>query len=482
MTTRASTLCLVTTALVALLGVHCGDAPTDANTSTNEGVSAATSVGPIHPHASSALCLDVVGQGTANGTAVQIWACSGNANQHWTYDGASLRVYGSKCLDVTGGSTTDGTRLQIWDCTTGNRNQMWTSSGSTFQWTGEGKCLDLTGGAAASGTPIQSWACAAGNPNQEWSFGAGTPGGSSSGGSSSGGSSSGGSSSSGSSSGGGTPSTRVVAYLPNYSGSYASWARTIDFRKITHLNLAFATANGGNGWDMGASDADVAALVTAAHAAGTRVLASLGGGGGDQSVIAQFKNAGNVPALVSNLDAFVLSHGLDGVDIDIEDAGHLGADYATFVNAVVARLRPEGKLVTAAVAEYLQGSMQDATLHTFDFVNVMIYSTYADSVAAMTYYTNTKSVPPSLVTLGAGFFGGDSGGNEYAYSDILAADPGAWAYDQTQVNGKTVNYTGMASMKKLADYAKGFGGIMFWELSEDTTDAHSLYKVIQGEM
>ena len=40
----------------------------------------------------------------------------------------------------------------------------------------------------------------------------------------------------------------------------------------------------------------------------------------------------------------------------------------------------------------------------------------------------------------------------------------------------------MASMKKLADYSKGFGGIMFWELSEDTTDSHSLYKVIQGEM
>ena len=39
----------------------------------------------------------------------------------------------------------------------------------------------------------------------------------------------------------------------------------------------------------------------------------------------------------------------------------------------------------------------------------------------------------------------------------------------------------MASMKKIADYSKGFGGIMFWELSEDTTDAHSLWKVIQGE-
>lgn len=278
------------------------------------------------------------------------------------------------------------------------------------------------------------------------------------------------------------PAYRVVAYLPNYSGSYADWARTIDFTKMTHLNLAFATANGSNGWDMGASDADVAAIVTAAHAAGTRVLASLGGGGGDQTVIARFTNAANVAPLASNLDAFVTRLDLDGVDVDIEDGNHLGADYAAFVGAIVAKLRPKGKLVTAAVAQYLQDGMSDATMRSFDFLNVMIYSSYADSVAAMTYYSETKHVAPALLTLGAGFFGGDSRGNEYAYKDILAADPGAWAYDETQVRGTTVRYTGMASMKKLAAYSKSFGGIMFWELSEDTTDGHSLYKVIQGAM
>jgi chitinase len=278
------------------------------------------------------------------------------------------------------------------------------------------------------------------------------------------------------------PTTRVVVYLPNYSGSYADWAKSIDFSKMTHLNLAFALADTSNGWNMGASDSDVAAIVTAAHAAGVKVIASLGGGGGDQSVISQFENASNVPALVSNLDSFVGTHAFDGVDIDIEDASHLGSDYATFVAAVVKDLRPKGKLVTAAVAQYLQDSMGDATLHSFDFVNVMIYSSYSDSVSAMTYYASTKKVPANQITLGAGFFGSDSNGNETAYSAILAADPGAWAYDQTTVNGTSVSYTGVASMKKLADYSKGFGGIMVWELTEDTTDSHSLWKSIQGEM
>ena len=276
---------------------------------------------------------------------------------------------------------------------------------------------------------------------------------------------------------------RVVGYLPNYSGSYSDWATKIDFTKMTHLNLAFATATSTNGWDMGAADADVKALVDAAHAGGVKVLASLGGGGSDQTVIARYKDPTQIPDLVAKLDAFVAAHDFDGVDVDIEDPANLGADYTAFVDQTVATLRLKGKLVTAAVAQYLQDSMADATLHEFDFLNVMIYSSYDDSVSALQYYSGTKAVPVRLLDLGAGFFGSDSAGNEYAYVDILAADGTAWSKDQAEVDGQTVRYTGMASMKKLAEYSKGFGGIMFWELSEDTSDPqYSLYEVIQSSM
>ena len=273
----------------------------------------------------------------------------------------------------------------------------------------------------------------------------------------------------------------VVAYLPNYSGSYSTWAKKLSFDKMTHLNLAFALATSANQWDMGASDANVKAIVDAAHAAGVKVLPSLGGGGGDQTVLARYNDAASVGPLVDNLDAFVAAHDFDGVDIDIESPENLGAKYSTFVDMVVAKLRPEGKLVTAAVAQYLQDSMSDATLHEFDFVNVMIYSNLSDTMKGATYYAVTKKVPKNLVVLGAGFFG-DSGNNEYSYAQILAADPTAWSKDQATVQGATVHYEGMATMKQIADLSKGFGGIMVWELSEDTTDDHSLFKVIQGEM
>ncbi len=233
---------------------------------------------------------------------------------------------------------------------------------------------------------------------------------------------------------------------------------------------------------MGASDADVKAIVDAAHAAGTLVLASLGGGGGDQSVIARYRTPSNIDDLVAKLDAFLKAHNLDGADIDIEDPMNLGANYSTFVDKTAAKLKPEGKLVTAAVAQYLQSGMSDATLHQFDFINVMIYSNMQQTMTDVNYYLNTKNVPKDRVVLGAAFFGTDSGGNEYAYADIMRADPNAWQKDQAQVGGKPVQYTGMMSMAALTQYSKTIGGIMFWELSEDTFDEHALWKVIQDNL
>ena len=88
---------------------------------------------------------------------------------------------------------------------------------------------------------------------------------------------------------------------------------------------------------MGDSDASVLTLVDKAHAAGVKVLASLGGGGGDQTVIARYKTASNIEPMVANLDAFVKRLKLDGVDIDIESPPNMGSstNYAAFVNEVV---------------------------------------------------------------------------------------------------------------------------------------------------
>jgi GH18 family chitinase len=272
---------------------------------------------------------------------------------------------------------------------------------------------------------------------------------------------------------------RLVAYLSNSTDSYSNWAQRIDFTKMTHLNLAFALATDTNDWDAGAPDDDVRALVDAAHAAGTRVLISLGGAGGDATIVARYADSSNIAELAAKLDAFVAAHNFDGVDVDIEDPRNLGDNYSQFVSATIDRLRPEGKLVTAAVAQYLQDSMADQTLHQFDFLNVMIYSSFDESVNQMAYYTDTKMVPNEKLILGVGFFGTDDRGGEYGYRDLLAADPDAWNKDQTVIQGRTVNYEGMDTIRRITEYSKNFGGVMCWQLSLDVSDDHSLYRVLQ---
>jgi hypothetical protein len=116
----------------------------------------------------SGRCLDVPNATTTNGTQTQLWDCSGNANQSWTYtSGKQLMVYGTKCLDANGQGTGNGTTAIIWDCN-GQPNQQWNlNANGTITGVQSGLCLDASGSGTANGTKIHLWACHGGT-NQQW--------------------------------------------------------------------------------------------------------------------------------------------------------------------------------------------------------------------------------------------------------------------------------------------------------------------------
>jgi GH18 family chitinase len=115
-------------------------------------------------------CVDVAAAGTANGTAVQLYACNGTNAQTWTVgtDG-TVRALG-KCLDVASAGTANGTQIQLWDCN-GTGAQVWryTSADSTLRNPASNRCLDVTGNSSADGTRLQIWDCFAG-ANQRWTL------------------------------------------------------------------------------------------------------------------------------------------------------------------------------------------------------------------------------------------------------------------------------------------------------------------------
>jgi hypothetical protein len=118
----------------------------------------------------SGRCIDVPGGTTTNGTQVQLWDCSGGANQRWTYTaGKQLTGNGNKCLDASGAGTTNGTMVIIWDCH-GGLNQQWNvNANGTITNVQSGLCVDANGAATANGTKIILWSCS-GGANQQWSL------------------------------------------------------------------------------------------------------------------------------------------------------------------------------------------------------------------------------------------------------------------------------------------------------------------------
>ena len=282
-------------------------------------------------------------------------------------------------------------------------------------------------------------------------------------------------------------------YLVGYLGVYKNldWiavARTLDFTKMTHLNLAFINPPICAGACTAQSDMTLAGnrsltdealktIVDAAHARGTKVLISIGGDGGDRNIM-QFYNAGLSAELTDAIDAYLKRHDIDGVDVDIEQPTQMGVPFTTFVNTLVAKLRPEGKLVTAAVAQYIQAGVQDDVLAQFDIVNVMIYGSYERSVTDMAWWANNKHVPKEKLTLGIGF---------HNYSTILANYPNAWAVDSvgggTYRDGAVISYQGENTVARETQLGAQYGGAMIWELTQDDPSSpHSLLKVIQKNL
>ena len=293
------------------------------------------------------------------------------------------------------------------------------------------------------------------------------------------------------------PAPRLVEYFFLDKGKhYADYAKQVNFGKMTHLNLAFAvppkcntvcTASSDMTFSIeGQTDADIAAIVTAAHAAGVKVILSIGGGGGDQRII-QFYNAGLSSELVNSLDKFVATHGMDGVDLDIEDPSNMGAPFGTFVNALTAKFHPEGKMVTAAVAKYLQGSMPDAALRQFDFINVMVYSSYEEAISALQFYSVDEKIARDKIVLGVGFFGSTADDSkEESYQNILAAYPNAWKVDLvgggSLDDGQAFRYAGEGTMARETLLGEQYGGVMLWSILGDAAAPHSLLTVIQNNL
>jgi hypothetical protein len=120
--------------------------------------------------ASDGLCLDVFGNTTASGAAIDQWTCNGQSNQQFQFVPVSggygeLQAQNSgDDVAVAGNSTAQGTPDIVQQPVSGASGSLWKpaqqSDGSwQFQNSNSGLCLDIYGAGSNTGQQLDQWPC-----------------------------------------------------------------------------------------------------------------------------------------------------------------------------------------------------------------------------------------------------------------------------------------------------------------------------------
>jgi GH18 family chitinase len=286
---------------------------------------------------------------------------------------------------------------------------------------------------------------------------------------------------------GGNTSMKIVGYMPSWAGS----ATAIQYSKLTHINYSFVLPNA-NGTLQGLPNpSKLQSIVTLGHANGVKVLIAVGGwnGGNDSAFESLAANASTRTAFVNNLMNLVEQYNLDGVDMDWEypDPGASADNYALLMGQLSNALRARGKLLTAAVVAsgFYGGGLKAEVFNYVDFLNLMAYdggdgadhSPYSYAVSSLNYWLG-RGLPKEKAVLGVPYYARPSWA---AYNTLVGSNSANICRD---TNGSDY-WNGIPTIRQKAQLARSqAGGIMTWELSQDTNTASSLltamYEAVNG--
>jgi chitinase len=280
------------------------------------------------------------------------------------------------------------------------------------------------------------------------------------------------------------PRFRVVGYEESSTGNALS---RIQFDKLTHINYAFALPNADGSLKPVPNETKLDAIVVKAHAFGVTVSLSFGGWnqGDDSTFHALASTQAGRATFADAVAAYVHAHQLDGADIDWEyPEAETAADYAALMALLSARLRPAGKLLTAAVgaSPWIASGISQDSYQYVDYMMIMAYddgsapnhSTYAFAERSLDFWLTEKAVPASKLVLGVPFY---SHPNYVSYSAIAAKNAAAAVLDT--YDGEY--YNGILTIRAKAQLALSrASGVMIWELSQDTNDSLSLLAAIDS--
>jgi chitinase len=283
---------------------------------------------------------------------------------------------------------------------------------------------------------------------------------------------------------------KIVGYFPSWSGD----PETIQYHALTHICYAFASPTKDGSSNPIEHEEKLYRVMALAHAAGTKVLLSFGGGGeGDADALACVSADPRLTdAFAGRLLDLISRYNLDGIDVDWEfPTGETAVDFASFIHTIAGKLHAEGKSLSVAVSAdavhgryYLDGIIEDA-----DFLNIMAYddgfgeppgknhSSYSLAKSSLDYWIGARSTPRSKAILGVPFYGRSLvDRHSISYYRIRKRYPLSPSADKAGDFGYNGFDTIRAKAVNLARYRGG--GIMVWQLNQDANGADSLLNAI----
>lgn len=289
-----------------------------------------------------------------------------------------------------------------------------------------------------------------------------------------------------------TKTARVVGYL---STDNFSKMNSIQFCKLTHLNLAFANPDKNGNLVF---NGDIDGLIKYAKSVNPNIVISISVAGGvisDEQATnwsSLIDKPENRPAFIQNIINFVELHHLDGVDVDLE-WNAVTTGYSGFVVELKKSLAEHKKIMTAALPNNTRFENINAeALNAFDFLNIMAYdstgpwtpnkpgqhSSFNFAKEGIDFWHKLQSVPSEKLTLGVPFYG-----YNFTYPEVTSSTYGQIVEARTQFAEKDelgkIYYNGRITIAQKVEYAsQNTGGIMIWELAQDSFDEYSLLEVI----
>ena len=140
---------------------------------------------------------------------------------------------------------------------------------------------------------------------------------------------------------------RIIGYFPSYRFSLQN---EMHFERLTHLNLSFLNPDANGNLVIDGQNIDPIVARARNLNPSIKVFIAIAGGGLTAEWAAAYKlrmQAANRTAFVHQLVAYVETHNLDGIDVDLEWS-HVDSLYSPFVLELADSLHAKGFKISAA--------------------------------------------------------------------------------------------------------------------------------------